>query len=339
MLQDIIASGAWVSYSCMLIMSLATLVYVMLDGHDLGVGILTCVAPSTERDQMIEGIGPFWDANETWLMLSVGILLIAFPKAYGLIFSALSIPLGVMLFSLIARVIAFEMRIKALFGSKLLWDRVFFLGSLSAAGAQGYMLGFYCLGFATDWISILFASLVSLAFIVSYSLQGACRLIFTTNLLLKRKAIHWAQCSLVITSVCIMVVSISTPLVSERLLAQWFDLPMLWYLLPLPLLTMAAISLLWWRLYELSHTQTHHYHSDKQPFFLVLLVFFFCFCGLAYSFFPYIVPEQVRIVDAIGTNHSLKVFVIGLLVGFPILLIYTLFNYGLFRSKQSVTED
>src|SRR3954449_6557336 len=140
----------------MALMGLAMLAYVILDGFDLGVGILLPLAPRHEHDPMVASIGPFWDANETWLVLGIGILLVAFPKAHGLVLTELYLPVALMLVGLVLRGVAFDFRVKAKSAHKATWDRLFFGGSLLAAAAQGWMLGRYVSGFGTGWNYPLF---------------------------------------------------------------------------------------------------------------------------------------------------------------------------------------
>jgi cytochrome bd ubiquinol oxidase subunit II len=175
------------------LMGVAMLVYVVLDGADLGVGMLLPLASNSDKDIMVNAIGPFWDANETWLVLGIGILLIAFPKAHGIVLSALYLPVAAMLFGLILRGVAFDFRVKARDVHKPLWNRLFFVGSLVASAAQGWMLGRYVTGFVMGWDSLLFSLLIALALPAAYVLLGACWLVHRTEHELQEHAVRWAR--------------------------------------------------------------------------------------------------------------------------------------------------
>ena len=205
----------------MSLMALAMLIYVVLDGYDLGVGILMADADDAQKDRMVASIGPFWDANETWLVLGIGILLIAFPAAHGVILTALYLPVALMLIGLILRGVAFDFRVKAHTRHKQLWNRLFIGGSLLTALAQGYMLGSYILGFEKSWTATGFSLLIGLCLAAGYALLGACWVLMKTTGELKSKAVRWARWALWGTGVGVAAVSIATPLVSERIFDKW----------------------------------------------------------------------------------------------------------------------
>ncbi|MDH5539956.1 MAG: cytochrome d ubiquinol oxidase subunit II, partial [Rhizobacter sp.] len=173
----------------MALMGLSMLIYVVSDGYDLGVGMLMPWAGDAEKDTMIASIGPFWDANETWLVLGVGILLVAFPKAHGVVLSALYLPVTLMLIGLTLRGVAFDFRVKARDSHKATWDRLFFAGSALASGAQGWMLGRYVSGFGEGWNYPVFAAAIALALPMAYVLLGAAWLIMKTEGGLQHKAV------------------------------------------------------------------------------------------------------------------------------------------------------
>jgi cytochrome bd-type quinol oxidase subunit 2 len=175
------------------LMGVSILLYVVLDGFDLGVGLLFPFADEAERDRMIASIGPFWDANETWLVLAIGILLVAFPVAHGDILTALYLPVAVMLIGLILRGVAFEFRAKAPLGHKRPWDVAFWAGSLMTALSQGFMLGMYVMGLEWTWAKVGFAALTAGALAVAYSFIGAGWVILKTDGVLQRKAVAWAK--------------------------------------------------------------------------------------------------------------------------------------------------
>ncbi|MEP6506323.1 MAG: cytochrome d ubiquinol oxidase subunit II, partial [Betaproteobacteria bacterium] len=175
----------------MVIMGLALLTYVILDGYDLGVGLLMPRATLAQKDTMIASIGPFWDANETWLVLGVGMLLIAFPKAHGMVLGALYMPVAFMLIGLILRGVAFDFRVKAQASHQAMWNRLFALGSAIASMAQGWMLGRYVTGLHDGWQFDAFAAAIALALPAAYVLLGACWLIMKTEGELQERAIAW----------------------------------------------------------------------------------------------------------------------------------------------------
>ncbi len=175
------------------LMGVSILLYVVLDGFDLGVGLLFPFAEEDERDRMIASIGPFWDANETWLVLAIGLLLVAFPVAHGDILTALYLPVAVMLIGLILRGVAFEFRAKAPLGHKRPWDVAFWAGSLMTALSQGFMLGMYVMGLEWTWPKVGFALLTAGALAVAYSFIGAGWVILKTDGALQRKAVELGQ--------------------------------------------------------------------------------------------------------------------------------------------------
>ena len=222
----------------MALMGLAMLIYVVLDGYDLGVGMLMIRADDEQKDVMIASIGPFWDANETWLVLGIGLLLVAFPTAHGLVLGALYLPVAFMLIGLTLRGVAFDFRVKAHARHKHLWNRAFFAGSLLTGFAQGAMLGLYITGFDYTWPKLVFAALAGFGLCASYSLLGACWLILKTTDDLQRRAIAWARQALWLTGVAVAGVSIVTPWLSARIFQRWFGLPEFFLLLPIPLFTL-----------------------------------------------------------------------------------------------------
>ncbi len=207
------------------LMGLAILIYVILDGFDLGIGILFSVAEDAEQDTMIAAIGPFWDANETWLVLAVGLLLVAFPMAHGVILTALYIPVFVLLVGLILRGVAFDFRAKVPAGKKHRWNRIFFLGSIIASLAQGYMLGVYVLGLDVGLGGMAFGALVALCLSAAYAAMGAAWVIYKTEGELQKKAVAWLRTALVLTALGMAAVSLATPFASPRIFAKWFVWP------------------------------------------------------------------------------------------------------------------
>lgn len=329
-MEAMMENGAWLPYVFVLLMGLSMLIYTILDGYDLGVGVLIRTADDAEKDRMIASIGPFWDANETWLVLGVGILLVAFPAAHGIILSNLYLPVSLMLIALIYRGVAFDFRVKVKAEKKERWNNNFFYGSLLASLSQGYMLGSYILGFEQGPVAIAFSLLVGVSLVAAYCLIGACWLIMKTEEGLQRKAVRWARFSLYGTVVGIGLISLATPLVSERIFEKWFEFPNIILLAPIPLMTAALILALWFILRELPR------EGDRLcwlPFVLTVGIFILCFHGLAYSFFPYIVPDRLTIPQAAAAPESLFIIFIGALIVFPFLIGYTFLAYWIFHGK------
>ncbi len=331
MITEIIKSGDYLAYIFAFLMGLSMLIYAVLDGYDLGVGILTRNVEDEEKDKMIASIGPFWDANETWLVLGIGILLSAFPKAYGIILSNLYLPVTLMLIGLIFRGVAFDFRAKVQAEKKKFWNHIFFIGSFLTAFMQGYMLGSYILGFEKNLLALSFSILVGISVVGGYSLMGACWLIMKSEHDLQIKAVKWAKFSLILTVIGIVLVSIATPIVSERIFAKWFSFPEFFMLAPIPVITAIVIIMAYLSLRVLP------YKDDRfcwMPFSLVVSIFILCFHGLAYSFYPYIVPNMLTIVESASAKESLLMILFGVMIVLPALIFYTFFAYRIFHGKS-----
>ncbi len=317
----------------MALMALAVLLYVVLDGFDLGIGILLNGADDRQKDLMIAAIGPFWDANETWLVLGVGILLIAFPIAHGEILTALYMPVALMLVGLILRGVAFDFRVKAHANHKHLWNQAFFAGSALAAVSQGFMLGRYILGFERGWAADVFALTIGLCLLAGYALLGATLLLMKTEGGLKAKAARWARRALWLTGVGIAAVSIATPLVSARIFAKWFTLPEAILLLQVPLMT-AVLFFIADRV--LAGTIRQDRSRVWEPFACAVAIFVLAFTGLAYSLYPYLVVDRLDIWEAAAAPESLKFILVGVVITLPAIMVYTVYVYRVFWG--SVTE-
>src|SRR5690606_15273468 len=215
------------------LMGISILVYVILDGFDLGIGILFAMADHDEKDRIIAAIGPFWDANETWLVLAVGLLLTTFPVAHGVILTALYLPVFVLLVGLILRGIAFDFRAKVPLHRKRRWNTLFFIGSLAASLSQGYMLGVYVLGLETGWAAIGFGMLVALCLAASYAAMGAAWLIYKTEGTLQLKAVRFLRQAMIFTVIGMIAVSLATPFASARSYQKWFVWPQILLFAPL----------------------------------------------------------------------------------------------------------
>lgn len=312
------------------LMGLSILIYVLLDGYDLGVGMLMYGKNKSERDVMISSIGPFWDANETWLVLAVGLLLVAFPKAHGLILGQLYLPTALMLFGLILRGVAFDFRAKAKDHHKDLWDKSFIAGSLLASLTQGYMLGMYIVGFEKTLIGTSFSILVAICLTGSYCLLGTVWLILKTESELQKESIKLARFFLWIGALGMCLISAVTPLASVRIFDKWFSLPNFLYLLPIPILAGLLIFLLDRFLKSMPRINDS---KSYIPFLLAALIFILGFIGIAYSFYPYIIPNQIDLWEAASAPDSLKIILIGTLIVLPLILGYTFVVHKIFWGK------
>jgi cytochrome bd ubiquinol oxidase subunit II len=322
----------WLPFAFAVLMGISILIYVVLDGFDLGVGLLFPLAGPAEKDRMVASIGPFWDANETWLVLAIGLLLVAFPVAHGVILTTLYLPVAIMLIGLILRGVAFEFRVKAPGRFKRRWDWAFFCGSLMAALGQGFMLGMYIMGLVWTLPHLVFALLTAGALTLGYGFIGAAWLILKTEDALQKKAIAWAQAGLWGMVVGIAAISAATPLVSARIWEKWFAMPQILLLSPLPLLSMALVVLAWSVLRRLP------LEDDRLawlPFAAGSGLFVLAFVGLAYSFYPYVVPERLTIYEAASAPESLIIILVGAVVVVPCIIGYSILAYTVFRGKAA----
>ena len=331
--MDMFADPAiWLPWAFAALMGLSILIYVVLDGFDLGVGLLMPLASEDEKDRLVASIGPFWDANETWLVLAVGLLLVAFPPAHGIILTALYLPVFVMLVGLILRGVSFEMRAKAPITQKRMWNSAFFAGSLMASLSQGFMLGIYIMGLTWTLPNVIFATLTAVFLTVGYSFIGAAWLIWKTEDQLQRRAISWAKGGIWGLVLGIVAISVATPFVSTRIFDKWFSLPEIFYLAPLPVLSGALVVFVWW---QLSRLPLQNDRWSWTPFAAAIALFSLAYGGMAYSFYPYIVPEKITIYDAASAPESLFIILIGTLFVLPAILGYTMLSYYIFRGKAT----
>ena len=318
------------------IIATAVFLYAALDGFDLGCGIIFPFAPSDKcRDSIMNSIAPFWDGNETWLVLGGGGLFASFPLAYSILMPAFYIPIMLMLLGLIFRGVAFEFRFKADESHKKIWDIAFHGGSVLAAFMQGIILGNFVQGVevdgrnfaggALDWANG-FSIIAGLGVIFAYALLGSTWIIMKTNGITQEWARKVASYVLVYVAISMGTISISMPFVEERLTKLWFSLPNFFYLLPIPFLTLLGFIRLWFDL-----------RSDRQarPFILTLILFFLGYLGLIISLFPWIVPFKFTIWQAAASPTSLSILLIGTAIFLPIILCYTAYSYYIFRGKTS----
>lgn len=322
----------WLPVAFAALMGLSILVYVILDGYDLGVGLLFPFATPSERDRMVASIGPFWDANETWLVLAVGLLLVAFPLAHGVILTALYLPVAVMLIGLILRGVSFEFRVKAPAPHKWAWNTAFFTGSLMTSAAQGWMLGLYVMGLEHTLVNIVFAALSAVFLSLGYALIGATWLILKTDGDLQRKAVAWARRSIWGVGLGIAAISAATPLMSPRIWERWFSVPEFFLLAPLPILSVVLLAVLWFALRRLP---TANDEFAWLPFTATVGLMVLAFIGLAYSFYPYVVPDRMTIYDAAAAPGSLFIMLIGALIVVPVIIGYSALAYWVFRGKAT----
>jgi cytochrome d ubiquinol oxidase subunit II len=316
----------------------AVALYVVLDGFDLGIGILFPTARSEdERSQMMASVAPFWDGNETWLVLGGGGLWVAFPQAYAVIMPALYLPVIVMLLALVFRGVAFEFRTVS--RSKTGWNIAFTAGSTIAAFCQGIILAGLIQGIriengafaggSFDWATP-FALLCGLGVVAGYGLLGATWLVMKTEGAIAVRARAQAKALLVAVLAFMAAVSIWTPLAYPEIAARWFSTPNIFYLWPVPLLT-ALIAYAAWRALQTGR--------DGAPFAAAIGLFLLGYLGLVISRYPYIVPPSLTVWDTAAVPASQIFMLIGTLVFLPLALGYTALVYWLFRGKVKPGEQ
>ncbi|KAF0100312.1 MAG: cydB [Rhodospirillaceae bacterium] len=315
------------------IIAFAILAYVVMDGFDLGVGILFPLLPvGRERDSAMNSVAPVWDGNETWLVMGGGGLLAAFPLAYGMILSALYAPIIAMLLALVFRGVAFEFRWRDP-QHRPLWDVAFTGGSIVAALAQGITLGALLQGIAVqnrtyaggwfDWLTP-FSLLVGVSLVCGYALLGSTWLVMKSEGALQERCHRLAFRLGIATIVAMAAVSAATPFLRDAYWMRWFAWPQVLFTAQVPLLVAIVTFVLFWSL-----RRGHHY----TPFLMALALFGLGLAGLGISLYPYVVPPSVSIWDAAAPDDSLKFMLPGVLVIVPIILAYTGFSYWVFRGK------
>ena len=316
-----------------LILGMAVFFYVLLDGFDLGVGMLFGLAPDTSsRNTIINTIVPIWDGNETWLVLGGLGLLAAFPLAFTIIIPAVYFPILVMLLALIFRGVAFEFRLRDS-ENKTFWDRAFCYGSAIATFAQGMVLGTFIQGvpvsgrqFAGTSFDFLspFALMTGVALLFGYGLLGAGWLILKTEGDVQSDARRHARICLAGVVLAIGIVSIWTPFMSESIAARWFAWPNIALLAPVPLAT-AAVAWLTWR--GLGN------EAQVTPFVGAIGLFVLSYIGIAISLYPMIVPHHFTLWQAASSARTQAFLLVGTLVLLPVILMYTGWSYWVFRGK------
>jgi len=314
----------------MAVMGLALLAYVVLDGYDLGVGLLLPFATDQEKDVMVSSIGPFWDANETWLVLGIGVLLIAFPSAHGIVLSALYLPVAVMLIGLVLRGVSFDFRVKARDAHKNMWNALFAVGSLMAATAQGWMLGSYLTGFDYSIWSLLFSLGIALTLPTAYAMLGAGWLIMKTGDALQLKAVGWARKVLWPMGAALVGISLATPAVSQTVFDRWFSMPQFIGLLPIPVACAAAFYAAF---HVIGKPRVVAAGYGWVVFASTVLIFVLAFLGLAYSLYPYIVIDRLTVWQAASATKSLTFIFVGVAITLPAIIVYTVFMYRVFWGR------
>ena len=321
------------------IIAFGLMMYVVMDGFDLGIGILfPFVRDRGDRDTMVNTVAPVWDGNETWLVFGGAALMACFPLAYSVLLSALYFPLVLMLAGLIWRGVAFEFRFKADEAHKPFWDKAFAWGSYIATISQGICLGAFINGFevkgpsymggALDWLTP-FSLFTGLGLVVAYALLGSTWLIMKTEGALQRRMIALARPATLVLLAVIGIVSLWTPLTHPEVAARWFALPNLFFFAPVPLLVLATS----WLILRVLKRETH-----AAPFLLTLLLLFLGYSGLAISLWPNIIPPSVSIREAAAPPQSMGFTLVGALLIIPIILAYSAWSYYVFRGKVRAGE-
>jgi len=316
-----------------------TLMYIVMDGFDLGIGLLLPFNKDPiERDMMVNTVAPVWDGNETWLVLGGAALFGAFPLAYSVLLDALSIPLTAMLIGLIFRGVAFEFRFKATEEHRPFWDKSFIAGSLLATFSQGVAVGAILNGFpvsgreyagsAMSWLAP-FPLFCGVGLVIAYALLGCTWLIMKTEHDLHRKMSALATPLTVTLLLVVGIISVWTPLTHADIAQRWFSRPNLFWFLPVPLL----VVLCSWGIVRAIKRQAHY-----SPFLLTLALIFLGFSGLGISIWPNIVPPSITIWQAVSPASSQAFMLVGALLIIPVILGYTFWSYYVFRGKIKADE-
>ncbi len=327
-----IASQPWLPYLFAFLIGFAMLLYAILDGYDLGVGILSRRVNERERDQMINSIGPFWDANETWLVLGVGLLLVAFPKANGIVLTEMYLPVTLMILALVFRGVSFDFRRKVAQEKKARWECGFFVSSTVVALTQGYMVGRFIVGFEKGISSQLFALFFGLLVVAGYSLMGSTWLIMKAEGELQKKAIRWAKRALWTMVGGAIFSSLAAVFVDTRIYDEFFQFPQLSLLIAMPAISVVFTIMMHFLLGVLPLSEDR---LAWMPFAISVMIYILGFVGLVYSFYPYIIPGNLLITEAASANESLAVMLIGVAIVLPVLVGYTFLSYWIFRGKAS----
>jgi cytochrome d ubiquinol oxidase subunit II len=321
------------------IIAFGLMMYVVMDGFDLGIGILfPFVRDRIDRDTMVNTVAPVWDGNETWLVLGGAGLFAAFPMAYAALLSALYLPLALMLVGLIWRGVAFEFRFKADEAHRPFWDKAFTAGSYVATFCQGLALGAFIDGFTMsngafaggvmDWLTP-FSVFTGFGMLVAYALLGSTWLVMKTEGALQSRMTALARPITLLLLAATIVVSLWTPIAYPSIAARWFVLPDIFFFLPVPVLVLVTS----WQLLRLLERGSH-----AGPFLSALFLLFLGYSGLAISLWPNIIPPSISIWQAAAPPQSLGFVLVGALLIIPVILAYTAWSYYVFRGKVRAGE-
>ena len=322
----------WLPLFFLGLMGVAVLVYAILDGYDLGVGMSLPMdrQQKDQRDILIASIGPFWDANETWLVLAIGVLLIAFPGAHSVILKALYLPAAIMLAGLILRGVAFDFRAKAMAQFQYGWDWLFKIGSWVAALSQGYMLGHYVMGFQHSFAAYLFCVLSAVCVAAAYWYIGSAWLVLKTEGQVQINAARLGRYAGWFTALGVAAISVVNPLINPSVADRWFQLPEVILLLPIPM--MCVLLLLLVDRY-LARVPVKDDAGHWVPFLGAASLFVLCILGFAYSYFPHVIPNGMTAHEAASATNSLQFVFYGVVIVLPMIALYTGFSYWVFRGK------
>jgi cytochrome d ubiquinol oxidase subunit II len=319
------------------ILASAVFLYILLDGFDLGAGILFPFAPTDQcQHTIMNSVAPFWNGNETWLVMGGGGLFAAFPLAYAILIPAFYLPLILSLLGLIFRGVAFEFWFKSDNLQQKFWGYVFHFGSLAAGFFQGMILGTFVQGIPVtdqaysgnglEWLST-FSLMTGIAVVFGYALLGSTWLIMKTEETTQIWARKVATYVLLYVILFLGIVSISMPLINVHVREFWFNLPNFYYLAPIPLLTLIGCINLFRGLFN---------HREKSPFFWTIGLFILGYIGIILSIYPYIVPYSIVLKDASASPQSQSLLLVGAAITLPLILAYTGYSYYVFRGK---TQD
>jgi cytochrome bd ubiquinol oxidase subunit II len=326
----------FLAYTSFAIIALGVLLYVLMDGWDLGVGILFLIAArEQERDEMMESIAPFWDGNETWLVFGGVTLFAAFPAVYALTLQTLYLPVMVMLFALVFRGISFEFRAHSK-DSRRFWNWTFALGSLIAAFAQGMILGKLVQGvqlqhgpYGQTFTISLFPLLCGIATVAGYALLGSAWLIYKTDGTTQTFGREVSRAAWLLTMSSFTVACIWTPLSVAEVARRWFTLPGSLFFIALAVALVAA-SVGFQR-------SIWNSRNDARPLQLAVVMTLLAFAGFGGTIWPYIVPYRISIVEGAGDLASIKFALVGIVVVLPVVLTYQFYAYRVFRGEAHDT--
>ncbi|MBA4696903.1 MAG: cytochrome d ubiquinol oxidase subunit II [Legionella sp.] len=317
-----------------LLLGFIIIMYVILDGFDLGIGILFPFTESeSDRDQMMNSVAPVWDGNETWLVFGGAMLYGAFPLVYGSLLPMLYMPIMLMVLALIFRGVCFEFRFKAV-SAKALWNWCFAISSIAASFFQGVILGCFIQGFPAHankvqlnvhhWLTS-FSVLTGVALVCGYALLGASWMLIKCEGRLHEKMQHAAKGLLILVGFFLVLVSIWTPLQSTVIFKRWYQWPHPLFFAPLPLITIFASFLMWKQLGKIT--------ASWQPFFYSIVIFLCAYAGIGVSVYPYLIPWQTTFWEAAAPDSTLRFILAGVIFALPVLLGYTAYAYYVFRGK------